>query len=1068
MATGIQQSLSIALQELLGRFYSSQTNNEEKKAIELQLQQLQASSFNWLTCLDYMNAIENSYLWFFAATTIERTVNCMWKHLSGTERTLLRVRLLELFVNYPPDVPAMHRDKVAKIMATIARQQCISNERNYEEFVKQALDIMQHKFFLGMALVAAIGDSVTSAENTQATNFTNVVNRHTPSIVQALSKHCGMFVILVRDEKPTDSMGDEMRNKYCSQLLNIVQQYFSWMKLDQVDGTMLINITFIACSWSMLHDGAIGAVGALTELLYRNESLTQEAGRELAHGVYNIIGQETIKMSDDLYQEKVSDLVRQYIKRGWPYEQGDRSSMLHQLLEFTIHTKTPQLLMEKINIWTYVCGSRNGEDTDNEQCLVGTDLSPEFTKKLMGFLFEMLFFRTHPDLEQLDDDELDENSETELNRYLNQHIDLICQLIRFLDARMQEQAMLMLLEDHHSSPFVQGNVFFRGIIETVQGNSQLLDRYQDERVAQACMIDYITACNLLIEWGTMVYGKYPAIDYALQQTTLAQIHFFCELCDMLDHIIAMCTRMAPRNRYIYPAFARMILQLNLFMQITPSAQSIGDPAYVSRSLRDIVTHEQKLLLFTKLCGVLMQQNSAEPAVWTRVINAAIKLFNLYLSEELLGSKMTSRLIFDQLKGSVMCSKFLHLEPATRSEVYRTVCGCLLTLNDECVANMVNFSPSHALEEYIAFIASTLVKFTPDQWEHLHVEQQKQLIATLTDEMQHLNHIMSYYASQPGIMRSRLMSAMYGVIGQVLVLFRSTLAVATWATNDALSDRLLDTLLEFCNHSATLQSRLHLRLLEDIVQLLKELFVMEEKLGKHRLRSALTLLNTFQPLVNDPYSRTLVPKIIRVVIDELLPVVACYEHYTEKDESLRYEDVLNRLYDLLNDILLHHWQYFVDTTVHVRYAPKARVIIQPETFLTIMNAYGYTLLNNAEYPLVIGTVLSSLDTLHDRRSLYWLQLFTDQLLDHFMKSLLQLAVSNVGNMLMDQIIKMLHDMAVVDATKLKVTICDLNMTHDLNIFHELQSATDLPSFRMVMTKIINEAKAQPPVSKGFPF
>ncbi|XP_049300422.1 uncharacterized protein LOC125773985 [Anopheles funestus] len=1068
MANALPQSLSFAVQELLSRFYSPQTNNEEKKAIELKLQELQTTSFNWRTCLLYMNTIENSYLWFFAATTIERTVNFLWKHLNASEQTELRLELFNLFINYPSDVPALQRDKMAKIMATIARQQCISNENNYGEFVTHALELMESKFFLGMALVAAIGDTVTSTENTQAANFTHTVNRHTPHIMQALNKYCGMFVMLVRGDGELtifDSLSDERKNQHCSQLLNIIQQYFSWMKLDQVEAMLVGNISFVACSWNMLRDGAIGAIGALTELLYRNESLTQEAGYQLARGVLHILAQEAIKLSDDLYQEKVCDLVRQYIKRGWPYERDDRSHLLHLLLEFTLCTKTPYALMDRINIWMYVCGSRYAEDVENEQCLVGTELSPEFAQKLMGFLTQTLFFRTYPDLELLDDEELDENSETEVNRFQNQNIDLICQLLRFLDPPMLEEAMISLLENNSSSPYVEGNAFFRGMVQAVQGNMQLLQRYEDERMTRICMVDYITACNLVVELAMVLYGKYPSIDFAIHQTFIGHVQLLFEISDVLGPVVDICTRMVSFNAYMFPALARLILQIKLCMQIGSTTQSNKQQGL--RKICDIVTNEQKFILMLKLPIFIMHENSADRAAWTRVIVASIKLINLYLSEKLLGPK-TCSMVFDALKGSVVSSKLLHLERETRSMVHRTVCTCILMMNDLSDVNASEIMPVVLLEQYIGFIASTINDFVPAQWELLQLEQQKQLIATMTDELEHLTYTMAYYQSQSSIMRSRLSIAMYRVIEQVLVIFRSSLAVRTWATNDTASCRLFKVLLEFCSYSVSLQSKLEVRLLKEIVQLLKELFAAEESIGTHRLRSALTLLNTFRQLVPDQHNRSLVPDIIHIVIDELLPVVACDERYSDKEESLRYEDVLNRLYELLHDLLHHRWQYFVDTNPAARFQPEARTIVQPEAFLAIMNAYGYALLSNTGYPLVVGTVLTSLDMLHGRRDLYRLQLFAVQLLNHFMKSLLKLAVSSVGHIHLDQIVKVLYGMADGDSIRLKVIICDLGMTHDLNTLHMLQSATDLPSFRMALNKIINEAKAQPPVCKNFNF
>lgn len=1068
-----QSGVSHTVQALLVRFYSPQTNNEEKHAIELKLQEMQNTSFNWRVCLSFMNTIDDSHVWFFAATTVERTANFLWKNLSEGDQRLLRQGLFELFINYPTDVPALQRDKVAKIISTVARQQCTMNENSFAEFVNSVLRLLENKFFLGLALIGAIGDTVTSTEHTQATSFNHIVNHHTANIMRALNQYCGFFVIIVRGDNIQtifDSINAERKNQYCTQLLNIIQQYFSWMKLDRVEAVLIGNITFLACSWNMLRDGAISAIGALTELLYRNESLPQEAGHQLAVGVFHIIAQETLKLSDDLYQDKVCDLIRQYIKRGWPYQHESKSQMLHQLLEFTFCAKTPHTLMDRINVWTYVCGSRYAEDADQEQCLVGTELVPDFAHKLIGCLKTTLFFRTYPELELLDDEELDENSETELMRYHNQSVDLISQLLRYLVPQMVEETMLSLLERNLASAYIEGNMFFRGMAQSIQGNAQLLQRYEDERMTRICMVDYITACKLITELATILYGKYPSIDFALQQTTIAHIQLFHELSAVLVPLIEMCTKMVSFNTYIFTALAQHIMQIKLFLQLGPSSDLRGDgQGRVLLKVSDTVPYEMKVLLLTTLPLYILHQSTAQSTEWARVTTVVAHLLNIYVSERLLGPK-TCSIVFDVLKGAILNSKLLHLEKNTRSLVYRVVCSCLIALHDETGVNPVEVQPALVLQQYVCFIGSTVMEFSPVGFVALTIEQQKQLLHTLTDELEHLTYVMTHCVeSQNTAARAKLSNATFRVIEQVLTIFRSTLSIGNWTTKDEVSCRLFKELLEFCNCSVSvLQSLPDMRLMKEVVQLLKDLFITEENLGVHRLRSVQTLLSTLRQLVSDAHNRSLVPDIIQVVINEVLPVVASDDQYTDKDDTLRYEDVLKSLYEVLHDLLHYRWQYFVDTRPLARLEPETRNIVQPEAFLAIMNAYGYALLSNSGYPTVVDTVLTSLDMLHNRRNLYRLPLFTDQLLDDFMKSLLKLAISHVGIIHLEKIVTVLYGMADVDPIRLKVIVCDLGMTHDLNIFHMFQTAEDLPSFRMALNKIINEAKAQPPVCKNFEF
>ncbi|XP_050075071.1 uncharacterized protein LOC126562564 [Anopheles maculipalpis] len=1059
MANSSSSSLSQAVQHLLERFYDPLSSNEEKHAIDLKLQDLQNTSFNWRISLQYMDTIDNSYLWFFAASTIERTVNLMWQNLNPADQQQLRIGLHTLYENYPCDVPALQRDKVAKIIATIARQQCSDSPgdgSHYGSFVDSVLRLMEHKFFLGLALVGAIGDTVTAKEDSQTSIFGQIVNSYTPSIMQALNTYCASFVLLVRgDNSQTifDSINAERKNQYCTYLLNVIQQYFSWMKLDRLEPVLVGNITIIACSWSAMHDASISALGSLTELLYRNETLPQETGGHFANSVNHILTQSTLKLADDLYQEKVCDLLRQYVKRGFPYEQENRTRVLYHLLEFTLLAKTPHALMDRINIWSHLCGSRSAEDTELDHCLVLTEVAPEVAHRLSGYLRQTLFISTYPDLETLDISELDESDETELTRFQNQSIDLICELARFQEPKEAEATLLSLLHNGLSSPYVDGYMFFSGMVQLMHGNRELLSKYLDERKTHICMIDYLTACKLVMELATILCCKQQKVGMALQQITSAHIQVFVEINDNVDLFTELLCQVLPSYNYVLLGLSQYIFQIKRYLQM-----DIVNDQHV-RKIYTIIPHEQKSLLLTKLPLFILHQNNCNSDYWNRVTYATVLLLQLFVSDQILGPS-TCSVVLDVLRGGIMKSRLLHLRENTRSMLHKTVFTCLTMVCKENGA-----MPPLLMEQYLCSIGRVVMDLQPDIYHVLPVSEKNKTIVALTEELQQLTCIMIAFDEETSAARLRFASAINPIIEKVIKLFCSTLSISIWVRKEPNNCRLFDVLLEFCNWSVrTALSRTDVSILKEMITLLLQMFETEKKLGGGRLGSVLTLLNIFRRMVNDPHNRSTMPEIVRIILNEFLPMVASDEHFREnKDASLRYEDVLNRLYEVLHDLLHHRWQYFVDTNLCARAEsgqPDGRSIVQPEAFAAIMNAYGYALINNREYPTVIKTVLGSLELLHMRRNLFRLPLFIDQLMNHFIKSLLMLALSHVGNMHMEQIVMVLYKMADVDQIRFKVTMCDLGLAIDLTTFHMLNSAQDMPSFQLVIKKIINEIKVHP--------
>uniref|UniRef100_A0A182KBG3 Importin N-terminal domain-containing protein n=1 Tax=Anopheles christyi TaxID=43041 RepID=A0A182KBG3_9DIPT len=1078
----MQQPLSppYEVEALLERFYHNQTNNEEKQRIDLKLQELQLTSFNWRYCLAHMDTFNNPYLWFFAANTVERTVVTMWKCLNQQDRQQLRHSLLQLFSGYPADVPAVQRDKVAFIMAQVGRQGCSDNANSYGQFVEAVLQLLRNKFMLGLALCGAIGDSVLQNKVGPA-DFLQIVQRYTPQIMHELNRLCALFALMAGGNSSgieLDAVTPERKNQYCCQLMAVVQQYFSWMRLDQLEAMVINNITILACSGEVLRDGAIGSVGALTELLYRNECLAPEAGSQLAAGVFGILVHATHKQSDELYQDKVCELVRQYMKRGWP--QGEQmlahgDEMWLHLFRFMLSAKTPQALMDRVNVWTYIVGgSRYADDGDaiwQQQGAPRLQLSPQFAQQLTSFLNTSLFFHTYPDLEHFDDEELDENSETELQRFQNQNLDLIVQLMQWLEPKQVEDfIMSMLLSTGVPSPFTEGKQLFRAMIEAVRGNEQSLERYTEHQI-RVCMVDYITASKLSIELCGALYAKFPQVDSIIHQATAGHIHLLLELTGLLPVIMQLSLRMSTVSQQIYSALAQFILETKNHIQLGPLAKvHVAGQGTVDRRISPVVSHEMMHALMTRLPHYLHDYRiPTDNKQWMGVVRAAIDLISFYMSHALHGPQ-TCTLVYEQLGQCGVNSNLVHLDRSTRNQVFRMVCNCLLQLEQEAtflVANNNNSinggpgNPSVLLEQYVSSIGNGLLGFRPDQWLQAPVDAQKRTVRMLVDEMSDLTDLLAYFETpSSSMMRTRLANAMFRLVEQVLTIFRSTICVSTWSANDASACELINVLLDFCCQAVSaLQSKLNMHLLKQVIDLLHELFTAEERFGVHRLRSARMLLRTFRKLVPDPRNKTLMPDIIQVVLQELLPIVANDERFTERDESLRYEDVLSELYDLLHDLLHHRWQYFVVTNPMMTSEPGLRSIVQPESFIAIMNAYGYVLTSNTGYPQVVRIVLSSLIMLDERRNLYRLPLFVDRLADNFIRSLLRLALSDTGHMHLDLISKTLYGMSRVDPFRLKVVMCDMDLSRQANTFKMLQTADDPSSFLAVIEQMVKDDKAR---------
>uniref|UniRef100_A0A182PT57 Importin N-terminal domain-containing protein n=1 Tax=Anopheles epiroticus TaxID=199890 RepID=A0A182PT57_9DIPT len=1078
---------------LLDRLYNKQSDNEEKHAIQQQLQQYQGTTFNWRYCLAHLNEFNDPYVWFFAINTVERTVNLQWHQLNPAERQHLRQSLLQLFSEYPPNVPAMHRDKMAHLLARVERRECcIADSTAYGAFVETVTQLLERKFPLGLALAGAIGDSVIETMNREGpSSFLQIVHRYAPSIMSALNRYCRLFVTLamgMSSGTEFDLVSAERKNQYCCQLLAVVQQYFSWMRLDQLDAALMSNLAVLACSWDVMRDGALGGVGAYTELLYRNERLAPAAGVQLAIGVYGVLDAVVKKPTDELYQDKVCDLLRQYMKRGWPYNSGLQActdALLQNLFEFTISSKSPQALMDRVNLWTYVCGGpRYADDEDavwpmqqqqEEQQPFRPQLSADYAHQLMSFLNMTLFFQSYPSLDQLDDDEQDENSETELQRYYNQHIDLIVLLVQRLEPEQLDNALrTLLMAINLPTPFGEGRRLFHAMVDTFKGWCQMLDGFGEQEI-RTCMMDYATASKLAVALATALHGKFQSVDYIIYQVTASHIQLLIELSGVMSAFVQFANRMVAISQQLFQALVQFIIETKNWIQLGPETNvHIEGYGVHTRKISPAASTEQLFSIISLLPKYLKHYPDANEDNWMPVVCAAIELITFFIANVALCGPQTCTFVFNQLyQGECVSSKLAYLKRSTRIQVYRMVCFCLLRLESEVKDAATNNSPaaggptpdSPRLVQYLGVIGSGILDFHPDCWSKASTTEQQQITQTLTAELNDLTDLLIYFDTQmSSVMRTHLGNAMYRMVEKVIYIFRCTQFVSGLAANDASGcQQLIDALLDFCAQTVgTLQSKLDMVLLKQVVELLHELFVEEGKLGLRRLRCAHTLLKTLRKLVPDQRNRALVPVLMQVVLDELLPVVTRDDRFrADREGLLQYEDVLGEQFALLHDLLHHRWQHFVDTSPLMRLDPQERGMVQPEAFLAVMHAYGYVLTACVGYPQVVGTVLASLEMLEERRSLYKLPVFANQLMPLFVPSLLKLAVSDIGAMHMEQLAKSLYGMSRIDPMLILTTICNMGLVRDSAIYHMLETVDDFTTFHTLLQQIAKEAKTRLP-------
>uniref|UniRef100_A0A182QJX8 Ribosome biogenesis protein NOP53 n=1 Tax=Anopheles farauti TaxID=69004 RepID=A0A182QJX8_9DIPT len=1060
------------VEHLLLRLYHVGTSNDEKAAVERQLEEYRRTTFNWRISIMHLETINNHYLWFFMASTVERVINYDWSSLSDQEHLQIRQMLVHLYSNLAVTAPSLQRNKIAAMITNIAQRQ----PAQFGEFVQYVQSMLLQKFILGIGLIGAINDNVLEKRGEMGLlqrTFVEKAKEHAHALLSSVNDYCALFVMIQQGKIP-EYMPGGINNASCQQnvtaMMDVLQQCFSWMRLIDVDASIISNIAYLARGWETNRDGALGALTALSELLYRNESLIAEAGRHLAVAVHDILNYARQKEFDELFHDKVCEFIRQYIKRGWPYGNPTVDItidlVLENLLHYTNDATNAHTLMERFHVWTYVCGLHYGDiDDANTNETVWPGLVTPYARDLIRQLLRSLFFRTYRDLAQLDNNDMDENGVSERGRFVSMCIDLIMRLLDVFPDEMNEQTIQWLMGDKES-PYRQGFDTFFELVDQPLQVCQMIDPLET-------LPDYLTGAKMLMRLCSSRFGRSANINSAVYQVITGQLQLFVRLCSGETRPAHLCTMLKEAHQLdLSPLFAQLLSDLKQYMLLGPPRE-VRAGSGAARSLTTAISDEAKSSVLTFLPLFLVNDgNLCWREEWKPCADAAVDLLHFYVLNNLVESTITntSELVFQiLLRTGIVEQKLHHLDPSTAGQVQSLLCLCLLDLAD----GFERSQECPSIGQYLSFLASTVLKFADQSnWARLTPIEQGNRIVQQTRELVQFTTLLKCVPSTGygGAKRIAMFTHLYPIVSEILGRSRQFLLITTWAAADPVSCGFINALLEFCYTVVNvLHSQLDVRVMQNVLELLHEVFTAEQTQGVHRLRTATTMLRTLRQLVQQPHNRTIMPNIIRVALQELLPAVGSDEMYriamsateanrTNEDVD-RYEDAALELFHLLHDLLHFHWKYFVDTNPLTRLEPVARTVVQPEAFTMIMNAYENILKTNNGYPAIVKQVLQSIEMLGTRRMLFLLPLFSKYMLEGFLLSLLILATSNQGAIHQEQIIKLLHEMTRVEPARLNVALCDRGIQCDIQILQLLQRANDFPSFKMVLNEILNNARIQ---------
>ncbi|XP_021696427.1 exportin-6-A isoform X2 [Aedes aegypti] len=1047
---GIHQTELLSIESLVNEFYHPGTSNARKHTIEGQLQQFQRSPHAWALCLQHLVQFNNQYFWFFNVSTVEVTISQRWVSLDENNRAQIRDSLWTTYAGFSHDIPGMQRDKVAQLIALIGKRQF---PEEHPDYMNQVLELLKSKFILGVTLLRSTSDEITSTKaditSDRQKYLSYCVSMYLPSVFEILEKYaelcitrtsCKNGISLAHLPPP---FGDDARVEQATMdLLLCVQQIFSWAPLDNITEPHFFQSLFMLARWNeAFNDVSISALTTISELFYRQKPLPLPT--VIATGVIDLLQQPTLKLSNELYQDKLTELLRLFTSQQWSKWSKDphfpAMSYLNSLFQYTFFGYGALAFTERLTIWTPIVQSfaamaENGAVSKHSDKLISLASG---TMKRMLFQYDF-----DQQLEMLDNEELDDDNETELQHFFNQCIDTIALIAEIEPIRVYDMAFSEFASDA-SGPYGQVLSTVAGML--LNGTSYISPRPahplldEESRSALRCKFrDFISLCQIIARVSPLLHERSEKISASMGRL----------IEDLVKLVEMVSSASGDPLEYFF---------VNLQPLAGELADVIGQTLITLRSLL-IVTHipfgEAEMMHFLGCIPRFLSPPQKVKRDQLKTLTSAAAQLLLSVSANLRPKYLV------QLIKPLVHSDLRHLERSTALTMRLAICNCFVLPWAGCSAAEQNFEGRAALlQEYIAFIAGDLIRLDlghtfSSSNPSLDYGQEEKIVTVATVVLSTLRDLLEYYQEQSSSVKQMLAAAYRPVI-------EKTLAIYSAASSK--NCVLIEKIFEFClGILRTLQVQLGQVFLKNIILLFLGK-TKTEQISSQRFRSLVILLKMFLLIVEQPGNASLLPDILNFSIEHVLPMVFSNEFMCKSEQS-GHADVSLSLYQLFNGILLQRWQYFYKSSVLKQLTPSSSGNIQqpqsalehPEQFAAIMNAYGQAIVCGND-PHITRATLQSLEALNDRWKLYQREFFRENLLQSFEAAIIKALVAPEGILHYELFLAVLFSMGQVETKRLHETFTGIGFPAESQQVEEVCLASDYPTFAHRMNQLIQDTK-----------
>ncbi|XP_039630532.1 exportin-6 isoform X1 [Polypterus senegalus] len=746
---------------------------------------------------------------------------------------------------------------------------------------------------------------------------------------------------------------------------------------------------------------------------------------------------------DDSYMEKFTDFLRLFVsvhlRRIESNAQFPVVQFLELLFKYTFHQPTHEGYFSCLDIWTifldYLTTKIKSRLADRDTVL------NRYRDALVLLLREVLnriqFRYNQAQLEELDDETLDDDQQTEWQRYLRQSLEVVAKVMELLPSHAFSTLFPVLQEN------LEVYLGLRQFIVTSGSARRLNITAENDCRRLHCSLrdlsSLLQAVGRLAEYfigdvfGVRFNDAFTVVDRLVEVTCYASQVSLYDLETAVPSVLKPdLIDVHAQSLAALQAYSHWLAQFYSEVQRQSQARFLSLVTTAMDSIAPIISSKVPEKLLLSACHLLVSIATTVRPVFLVTLPAVQNIFNL-----------------------ITDTSARRLPPEARVLVCRALNNTLLLPwpnLPEGEQQWTTRSSNHA---------SLLSALTRDyrllrgnaslQHRRMGPEDMKTLVQ---QTLQVLKDIVESISGESTKSRQICYQSLQESVQVSLVLF------PVFIHQPDVTDEMLTFFLTLLQG---LRVQMGVPFTEQIIQTFLNMFTREQLAesihheGSAGCRVVEKFLKILQVVVQEPGQafKPFLPSIISLCMEQVYPIVA------ERPSP----DVKAELFELLYQVLHHNWRYFFKSSVlaSVQRAASEEPMENEAQFIAIMQAFGQSFLQPDIH--IFRQNLSYLESLNGKQKLYHKKLFRTSMLFHFINVLLQVLVHRSHDLLQDEIALAVYNMASVDFDGFYSAFLPefLSSCHGVDsnqrtvLGRNFKMDQDLPSFTQSVHRLVNDLR-----------